>query len=88
MEEWKEAAAASEAPAEVERKICCYLTGGKDSPLTNDILDIARTYPGKDTLYIKDTGSGAIYRSGVKLDARLARAEMVGLLGENNVRIA
>ena len=59
-----------------------------DSSLTNDILDIARTYPGKDTLYIKDTSSGEIYRSAVRLDARRARAEMVDLLGENNVRIA
>lgn len=87
MEEWKDAAA-TETPVREAQKICCYLSGGMDSALTNDILDIARTYPGKDTLYIKDTSSGEIYRSAVRLDARRARAEMVDLLGENNVRIA
>lgn len=86
IEEWKDAA--SSAPKEEEKRICCYLDGGMTSSYTEGILDIARTYPGRDTLYIKDKGTGELYRSAVRLDAQRARAEMVTLLGEDNVRIA
>ena len=85
---WDEFKAAIAAPKEEEKRICCYLDGGMTSSYTEGILDIARTYPGRDTLYIKDKGTGELYRSAVRLDAQRARAEMVTLLGEDNVRIA
>lgn len=86
MEEWRTVSA--EPSEEKAKKICCYLSGGRNSPMTGDVLDIARAYPGRDTLYIKDPDTGEIYKYGVRLDANRARAEMVGLVGENNVRIA
>ena len=87
IEEWKTATVEPEQKGEA-KKICCYLAGGKDSPLSADVLDIACAYPGRDTLYIKDTDTGNIFKCGSPVDANRARAEMVGLLGENNVRIA
>ena len=86
IEEWQDASV-QEQPAEESKRICCYLSGGLDSELMNGIFDIARTYPGKDMLYIKDTDNGTLYRSAIKLNARHARAELVTLLGENNVKI-
>ena len=87
IEEWKTATVEPEQKGEA-KKICCYLAGGKDSPLSADVLDIACAYPGRDTLYIKDTDTGNMFKCGSPVDANRARAEMVGLLGENNVRIA
>ena len=87
IEEWKETAVdvKSEEP---EKKICCYLDGVVLEDRMRDILDIARAYPGKDQLYVKNKTTGEIFKVAVKLNAVHARAELMTLLGEINVKLA
>ena len=54
----------------------------------DEILDISSAYPGGDELYIKDPDAGRLYKTAVRLNATAARAELVMLLGEGNVKLA
>ena len=85
IEEWKDA---GDAPAKAVARICCYIAGGEASPFMAEIMDIASAYPGGDEMYIKDTSTGELFRSPVRLNAPSARAELVTLLGEGNVKLA
>lgn len=86
IDEWKEAAA--ETSVVPDKKICCYIPGGEDNPNMDEILDISSAYPGGDELYIKDPDAGRLYKTAVRLNATAARAELVMLLGEGNVKLA
>lgn len=85
IEEWKDRAAEEVA---VGRKICCYVAGGENNPAMSEISEISEAYPGKDELYIKDTATGELFRTAVRLNAVAAQAELLALLGEGNVKLA
>lgn len=84
IEEWKE----TSADAHSGRKICCYIAGGENNPYMDEIMEISSAYPGRDEMYIKDTEDGKLYKTAVKLNAETARAELIALLGEGNVKLA
>lgn len=84
VEEWKETSTEKTAP---DHKICCYIAGGENNKYMDDILEISSAYPGKDELYIKDTETNALYKTDVRLNALSARAELISILGEGNVRL-
>lgn len=84
IEEWKETSADTRS----DKKICCYIAGGEDNPYMDDITEISAAYPGKDEMYIKDTEEGRLYKTAIRLNAGAARAELIALLGEGNVKLA
>ena len=70
------------------KKICCYIGGGKVDEIMPEINEIADAYKGNDDLYIKDVVANKLYKTNVKIDALGARAELVMLLGDENVKLA
>ena len=86
IEEWKESAAQSKKAD--AKKICCYIAGGEKNPQMSEVLDVAAAYPGDDELYVKDTVTNKLYRTASRLNAVGARAELIMILGEGNVKLA
>ena len=86
VEEWKESSAPE--TKDETRKICCYLANGDRNDKMSEVLEIAQAYRGEDELYIKDTTANKLYKTAVKLNALSARAELIMLLGDENVKLA
>lgn len=84
IDEWKELSVETRS----DKKICCYVEGGENNPYMDEILEISSAYPGRDEMFIKDTSDGKLYKTAVKLNAASARAELIALLGEGNVKLA
>ncbi len=80
VEEWKERVAPG-------NKICCYMSGGENSEYMNDVVEIASAYTGNDELYIKDTSTNELFKTAIRINAFAARAELISVLGEGNVKI-
>lgn len=70
------------------KRICCYLEGGEQNEVYPELIDIAKAYPGFDQLYIKNTETGQLFLSPVRLNIDEAHPELSAAVGAKNVKLA